>query len=190
MNPSHLYGSPNALWPDYQRFGVERRLLLTGHSHQAWPDCALDGQIQAFSDAAEFADDKWERAFERVSRVAEGFRRLLDDDSGAYTLAPSTHDLVVRWLSAIDLRRRPRIVSTDGEFHSARRQLDRLAEEGIEVARVAHKPVEDVADRLVRSIDDRTAGVLVSAVFFTNAHIVPALNRVADACPPDRHFRQ
>jgi kynureninase len=39
-----LARSPNALARHYSRFGVERRLLLTGHSHQAWPDVALEGQ--------------------------------------------------------------------------------------------------------------------------------------------------
>ena len=27
----------------YSHFDVQTRLLLTGHSHQAWPDVALDG---------------------------------------------------------------------------------------------------------------------------------------------------
>ena len=35
---------PNALAPHYSRFRVGERLLLTGHSHQAWPDVALEGR--------------------------------------------------------------------------------------------------------------------------------------------------
>ena len=57
-----LSASPNALAPHYSRFRVEERLLLTGHSHQAWPDVSFDGQLEAWADAAEGVDDKWGRA--------------------------------------------------------------------------------------------------------------------------------
>ena len=33
---------PNALAAHYSRFRVGERLLLTGHSHQAWPDVSLE----------------------------------------------------------------------------------------------------------------------------------------------------
>ena len=46
MRPADLYASPNALAPSYSRFRVAERLLLTGHSHQAWPDRALAGQVK------------------------------------------------------------------------------------------------------------------------------------------------
>ena len=54
------------LAPYYSRFRVAERLLLTGHSHQAWPDRAELGQRRAWEDAAEWVDKKWERAFERA----------------------------------------------------------------------------------------------------------------------------
>jgi kynureninase len=182
MNPADLYRSPNALAPHYARFRVDKRLLFTGHSHQAWPDSGLVGQLEAWTDAAEHVDEKWERAFAKAARVKKGFSGLLGDADGVYTLAASTHDLLVKWLSALDLRKRPRLVSTDGEFHSARRQLDRLAEEGVEVVRVPHRPADAVAERLAAALDDRTAAVIVSAVFFTNANIVPGLGTVLEAC--------
>ena len=64
--------SPNVLAPHYSRFKVTQRTLLTGHSHQAWPDCALEGLTRCFQDAAEHADDKWGRAFETAERVRRG----------------------------------------------------------------------------------------------------------------------
>ena len=36
----------------YARFRVGERLLLTGHSHQAWPDVAREGVLEAYDDAA------------------------------------------------------------------------------------------------------------------------------------------
>ena len=182
MEPAALHPSPNALAPYYSRFRVSERLLLTGHSHQAWPDCGFEAQAAAWLDAARYVDDKWDRAFERAERVREGFARLLGDAGDGLALAPNTHELVVRLLSALPLRRRPRLVTTDGEFHTVRRQLDRLAEEGLEIVRVAELPVESVAERLAGEVDDGTALVLVSAVFFDTGRIARGLGEVAASC--------
>ena len=182
MNPASLYASPNALADHYRRFRVAERLLLTGHSHQAWPDRGFDAQAQAWLDAARFVDDKWDHAFARAERVRLGFRRLLEDRDGYIALAPNTHELVVRFLSALPLRERPRLVTTDGEFHTIRRQLDRLAEEGIELVRVPEAPLEGLVERLRRAVDDRTAAVLVSAVFFDSGRIASSLADVAEQC--------
>ena len=171
-----------ALAPHYSRFRVSQRLLLTGHSHQAWPDVAFEGQQQAWLDAAELADLKWEKAEAKAERFRQGVTKLLDDAGGYIALAPNTHELVVRFLSALSLRERPRLVTSDGEFHTIRRQLDRLAEESIEVVKVAALPAATLAERLVDVVDDRTAAVLVSSVLFHNAHIVPGLGGVMEAC--------
>jgi kynureninase len=176
-----LRRSPNALAPHYSRFGVSDRLLLSGHSHQAWPDVALDGQIEAFDDAARHVDEKWARAFAKADAVRDGFRALLDDPEAEIALGASTHELVVRFLSALDLRRRPRLVTTDGEFHTLRRQLDRAAEAGLEVVRVAAAPADTLAERLAAAIDDRTAAVMVSAVLFETGRVVPGLRATAQA---------
>jgi kynureninase len=181
MQEAELYRSPNALAPAYSRFRVAERLLLTGHSHQAWPDRALDGQLRAFTDAAERVDDKWELAFAMADRVRRGFADLMGGDMGDIALAINTHELVVRFLSALPLRQRSRLVTTDGEFHSIRRQLDRLEEEGIEVVKVPASPVSQVAERIAAAVDERTAAVLVSAVFFGSGAILPGLREIARA---------
>jgi kynureninase len=182
MTIDQLAASPNALAPHYSRFDVANRLLLTGHSHQAWPDRGFIGQQEAWLDAARYVDGKWDRAFEKADRVRRGYARLLDDPGGAIALGANTHELLVRFLSALPLRTRPRLVTTDGEFHTIRRQLDRLAEEGIEVVKVAAEPAATVAERLAAAADDRTAAVLVSSVFFRDARIVPGLGDLAGAC--------
>jgi kynureninase len=183
VTPAGLYASPNALAPYYSAFRVSERLLLTGHSHQAWPDVGFEGQKRAWLDAAEHADHKWDRAFEKWDRVAGGYKALLADREGDVTLASSTHELVVRFLSALPLGERPRIVTTDAEFHSIRRQVDRLAEETwADVVTVPGYPAADVAERLADAVDDRTACVLVSAVFYERGHVVSGLERAAAAC--------
>jgi kynureninase len=171
----------NGLARFYTRFRVGERLLLTGHSHQAWPDVAFDGHQEAWHDAALLVDDKWDRAFAKAERVRQGFRTILADADGDYALGASTHELVVRFLSALPLRQRPTILTTDAEYHSLRRQLDRLGEEGVVIERVAAGPVDTLAERLAGRVTDRTAAVCVSAVLFRDARIVPHLGHVAAA---------
>ncbi|WP_394821553.1 kynureninase [Pendulispora albinea] len=177
-----LRRAPNALAGHYAKFRVGERLLLSGHSHQAWPDVALEGQIEAFHDAAHDVDEKWGRAFAKADEVRAGFRRLLGDPQGEIALGSSTHELVIRFLSALDLRGRPRLVTTQGEFHTLRRQLARLDEAGIEVVALPTAPADTLAERLAAAIDDRTGAVLVSTVLFETSRIVPGLRELAAVC--------
>ena len=174
--------SPEALARHYSRFRVTERILLTGHSHQAWPDCGFKAQSRAWLDAAEHVDDVWEEAFSKAAEVRRGFARLLGDSPDQIALASNTHELVVRFLSALPLAKRRKLITTDAEFHTIRRQLDRLAEEGVEVVKVVALPTATLAERLAVVVNDRTAAVLVSAVLYTNAHIVPNLAAVLTAC--------
>ena len=173
----------NPLAKHYSRFRVAERLLLTGHSHQAWPDAGFEGQIEAWSDAAELVDDKWERAFAKADRVRQGYAGLLGAATDEIALGTSTFELVTRFLSALPLAERPRFVSTDGEFHTLRRLLDRLAETGaLEIVKIAAEPVETLAERLAAAIDDRTTAALLSSVLYVSSRIVPDLRVVAEAC--------
>ena len=171
----------------YSRFRVGERILLTGHSHQAWPDVAFEAQLQAWHDAAELVDGKWDVAVAVADEVREGYRRLLDDPNGDIALGQNTHELVTRFLSALPLRDRPRVVTTDGEFHTIRRQLARLQEEGLEVVQVGSTGSGEsapgaIAEAVVKAVDDRTAAVLMSSVLFRNSLIVDGLDEVATAC--------
>ena len=173
----------NPLARHYSRFRVAERLLLTGHSHQAWPDKAFEAQQQAWLDAAELVDDKWERAEARAADVRDGFARLLGDTRTSIALGQNTHELVTRWLSALPLRERPRLITSDGEFHSIRRQVDRLAEEHVlDIVRIPARPCDALASRVAAAVDDRTACVMVSSVLYETAEIVPGLDLVAAAC--------
>jgi len=197
------------LAPHYSRFRVTERILLTGHSHQAWPDVSFDAQQRAWLDAAALVDDKWERAAAVADDVCAGWRRLLNDPDCDIALGQNTHELVVRLLSGLlapssfgsapfDSHETPfaqggkagpycrpsrdTLITTDGEFHTIRRQLDRLAEAGIEVVKVPARPADTLAERLAARIDDRVACVLVSSVLYETAEIVPNLSPIAEAC--------
>lgn len=182
IRPADLHASPNAIAPDYSRFRVSERLLLSGHSHQAWPDAGFEGQRAAWLDAAEHVDEKWERAFARAEHVREGYRRLLEDPRGEIALGPGTHDLLIKWLSSLPLAKRPRIVTTTGEFHAARRQLDRLGESALEIVKVDAHPVDTVGERIAAAVNDGTAAAIVSAVFYEDARIAGGLGEALAAC--------
>jgi len=182
---------PRALRPHYARFlgdahASPTRLLLTGHSHQAWPDVAREGVIEAFDDAAAHVDDKWGRAFERVERVRRAVGERVGCDPGEVALAPNTHELFTRLLSALPLRARPVVVATDGEFHSVYRQLAALAGAGlVEVDWVPAAPCRTLGERLAARVlahGARCALAVTSTVTFLDAAVTQGLDALSAAC--------
>jgi kynureninase len=170
---------PASLALHYRAFLRDDRILLTGHSHQAWPDAAREGLLRAWEDAAREVDDKWSAAFAAADRVRAAVASRIGAQPDEIALGSSTHELVARFLSSLDLRARPRLVTTRGEFHSAHRQLSRLAEAGLEVVMIETEPVPTLAARLTEALDERTSAVLVSSVLFETSSIVPGLSSLA-----------
>jgi kynureninase len=180
--PDDVYKSPNSLAQFYSRFKVSEKYLFTGHSHQAWLDCGFEGQKQAWLDAAKLVDEKWERAFKKAEEVKKGFTNLLDDENGCIALGQNTHELIVRFISALPLKSRSKLITTDGEFHTIRRQLDRLAEEGIDIVKVPSQNISEIPQKIIEKIDDKTSAVLMSKVFFKTGEISPPLTEIMQTC--------
>jgi kynureninase len=168
-----------ALQAHYKHFRVNDRILLTGHSHQAWPDVARAAQLDAFDDAAQWVDDKWDNAFAKADTLRQFYLDRLGDRHGEIVLGTNTQELLVRWLSALPLQAHAKIITTDGEFHSMRRLLDRLNETNIDVVKVASQPVATLADRLLAEVDSKTAAVMCSMVMFKTSEIVPHIDSLA-----------
>ena len=105
------------------------RLHFAAHSHHLWPDASFAGQVAAWADAALCADAKWDRIFGQVIPEAQHHiaAELALPDPATIAFAPNTHDFLIRIVSAIAAPK-PRILATDGEFHSFRRQSLRWAE--------------------------------------------------------------
>ncbi len=165
----------------YGRFVLAHpeRVLLTGHSHQAWPDVAREAMARAFDDAAETCDDKWaERVFPLVANVG---RRVLsrlglsEDDHLAF--GSNTHELVYRLMSA--LPRDARVVTTTSEFHSLHRQLSRLSEDGLRVRWVDASDRARLPDRVLAELRQGADLLAMSAVLFEDSYVVPRLGEIA-----------
>lgn len=167
------------------------RLHFAAHSHHFWPDVARDAQIRTWDDAARLADDKWDTVVDTVWRsVSAGIARHLGlADPKTLVPAPNTHEFVNRLLSCCPTERAPRVLTTDGEFHSFRRQAERLAEDGLIVLRaVAAEPFATLVDRLVAAAGKMTPDlVYVSQVLFGSGFALADLSGLVERlAAPDR----
>lgn len=166
-----------ALRRAYGRFLEGDRVLLSGHSHQAWPDVAREAQLEAFDDAARFVDDKWDRVFALEAEVGRRINTRMQlgaDDAIAF--GESSHQLVYRLLSCFPLAERPRVVTSTGEFHSLYRQLSRLSEDGLDVVWIDKDPRASLVDRMIEAVTPGTTMVALSAVLFEDASVVDGLD--------------
>jgi len=157
--------------PHYSRFlkGLGERLHFCAHSHHPWPDCTRDAQLKAWDDAAERADEKWEIVIgEQIPHAQNSIAALLRlGDGKNIAFAPNTHEFVCRLLSC--LPEKPRILTTDSEFHSFARQMARLEEEGSKIDRIAVEPFETFPDRLIQaSKKNKWDLVFLSQTFFNS----------------------
>src|SRR5262249_37070347 len=101
--------------------------------------------------------------------------------------APNTHDLVCRLISALPIDRKPRVLTSDSEFHSFERQIARLAEEGlVALERIAVEPAETFAERFHTAAG---AGghdlVFVRHVFYNSGATCGDLAALVQAVPQD-----
>jgi kynureninase len=176
----------------FSRFlgAVPGRLHVAAHSHHPWPDVTLEAHQQAWLDAAELADDKWDRIFGQVLPEAAGHiaGRLGLSDPDSVAFAPSTHALVVRLLSCLPTP--VRILTTDAEFHSFTRQSRRLEEDGLAaVERVAAEPFESFPARLAAAASQGGHDlVFFSHVHFNSGYVLPDLDEVVAAVPDEATF--
>ena len=172
----------SSLQPHYSHFNVESRLLFSGHSHQAWPDVAREGVLECYDDAASLIDGKWGKVFERVDILRNYLRDWYQDPTGRYTPASSTHDLLIKWLSALDLQKGDEVITTGGEFYSIFRQSKALIDAGIDVNFIDTVDYLTINERLYAAITPNTKAVLVSRVFFEMGLQLLHLQNIAERC--------
>lgn len=174
----------------FQRFrkAAPERINLAAHSHHDWPDVSWAAQEAAWADAARLAGNKWDIVFgEIIPAVQAGIARHLNlPDPSTIAFAPNTHDFLRRLLSCLPTERPPRVLTTSAEFHTARRQLTRLAEDGlILLDEIAAEPFATLPRRLHAAIE--TGGhdlIYVSQVLFNSGATLGDLAALAHAASP------
>ena len=162
------------------------RLHFAAHSHHLWPDASFEGHVQAWNDAARFADRKWDKVMDEVwpAAQAEVAVELGTGQPDAIVFSSNTHDFLIRLVTAAPRRSAGplKLLTTDGEFHSARRQFARWEEEGwIAVDRIATEPFDSFSERFLTAAQ---AGehdfIFVSQVQFGSGRIFDAVERLAE----------
>jgi selenocysteine lyase/cysteine desulfurase len=159
------------------------RLHFAAHSHHLWPDASFEGQIAAWDDAARLADRKWDRVMDEVWPEAQAHiaRELGTGMADAVVFAPNTHELLVRLFAAVSSTWPIRVLTSDGEFHSARRQLARWEEAGAAVVeRIPVEPFDTFTARFVAAARSRGHDFLfVSHVLFGSGRTFDGVEELA-----------
>lgn len=164
------------------------RLHFAAHSHHLWPDASYDGHMQAWEDAATLADRKWEKVFGEVIPRAQAniAAELRLPDPRTIGFAPNTHELLMRLFSA----RKPgpiEVLTTDGEFHSFRRQSTRWEETGWVKRRIVPcEPFETFTGRFLAAMGEKTPDVaFLSHVMFKSGLRFDGVDELASYARPE-----
>jgi len=167
------------------------RLHLAAHSHHPWPDASRDGQLACWDDAAHLADAKWDRIMGEIwpAAQAEVAAELGSARPNAVVFAANTHDFLIRLAAACPRRsgQSLRVLTTDGEFHSARRQFARWVESGdIVQTVVAAEPFDSLAERFLAAarLGEHDL-IMVSQILFGSGRLFGDLQPLADLADPD-----
>ena len=164
------------------------RLHFAAHSHHLWPDASFEGQVEAWNDAARLADRKWDKVMDEVWPEAQGHvaRELGTGQPDAIVFAPNTHQLLVSLFAAVSSTWPIRVLTSDAEFHSARRQLARWEEAGAaKVDRVAAEPFDSFSERfLAAARSGEHDFILVSQVLFGSGRLFDRVEEIADLASP------
>ena len=145
------------------------KLHFACHSHHYWPDCTREAQLEYWDDSKSLVDDKWEYIFsKKVPRAQELLSEVLNFNRPSdITFAPNTHELVNRILSSFDGK--IKLLTTDSEFYSFSRQLNRLIEADIiEATIVPTLPFENFEERFAQKSKAGFDIVFASHVFFNS----------------------
>ena len=165
------------------------RLHFAAHSHHLWPDASFDGQVEAWNDAARLADRKWDKVMDEVwpAAQAEVAAELGTGRADAIVFAPNTHELLVRLFAAASESWPIRVLTSDGEFHSARRQLARWEEVGAAVVdRISTEPFESFSDRFMEAARSGDHDfIFVSQLLFGSGRIFDRVDDLAALARPD-----
>jgi len=167
------------------------RLHFAAHSHHLWPDASFDGQVEAWNDAAALADAKWDKVMGEVWPQAQAYvaREIGSDMPEAIVFSSNTHDFLVRLVTASPSQKPGplRVLTSDGEFHSARRQFARWAQAGwLTVEQVPVEPFSTFSERFLAAARELEHDfIMVSQVLFNSGRIFAPIEELAALASPD-----
>jgi selenocysteine lyase/cysteine desulfurase len=184
------------LKPYYSRFlaGHKGSLHFAAHSHHFWPDVTREAHLQYWDDCALLSDEKWTKIFsEVIPKTQKHVANILNlSQPEQITFAPNTHELLTRILSLFLGKSELSILTTSSEFHSWRRQLQRINElSGVHVTTVSTEKIrskrEIFLSQLKLELQKRPDLFFISQVFFDSGIALTdeELLDLNEACPSE-----
>ncbi|WP_374033839.1 aminotransferase class V-fold PLP-dependent enzyme [Bdellovibrio bacteriovorus] len=177
----------------YKRFldAHPQQIHFACHSHHYWPDATREAHLQYWDDSCKYVDNKWNHIFS--TKVPQAQRLIAENLNLSHpeqiVFAPNTHEFVFRLLSSLNWNKKLRILTTDSEFYSFDRQINRLSEMSqFEVVKVPTLPFETFQERFEAAAKSSAWDlVFVSHVFF-NSGLACDIHRLVKAAPTDSLF--
>ncbi len=154
---------------------LDHTLHFISHSLGAMPrgvEAALADYARAWRERGIRAwDEKW---FGLPTEIGDVLARILDAEPGTISMHENDTTAHAIALSAVEFtKERPRLVCTAEDFPSELYLFEGLARRGVEIVRVPARDGRTIEEAdLLAAIDERTALVAVSHVFFRTAQVL------------------
>lgn len=175
----------------YREF-IERnigKLHFASHSHHYWPDVTLQATIDYWNDSANLVDDKWSYIFgKKVPEAQKHIARILNlSHPEMICFAPNTHEIIYRLLSCFPPERKLKILTTDSEFYSFSRQIQRLEEDHlVQCHRIPSHPISTFNERFaLAASEEKYDLIFLSHVFFNSGLVVNSIEEFLLSLPKE-----
>jgi selenocysteine lyase/cysteine desulfurase len=159
------------------------------HSHHYWPDVTRDAMIQYWEDSARLTDDKWSYFF---SQKVPSVQRLISyniklSNPQNIVFAANTHEFVTRLISCFPVSKKIKILTTDSEFYSFDRQVNRLAQDQmIELCKIPTEPFISFEERFALEAQKQQYDIVfTSHVFFNSGYAIQNLTQFVRSLQTD-----
>ncbi|WP_083197430.1 aminotransferase class V-fold PLP-dependent enzyme [Candidatus Viadribacter manganicus] len=165
------------------------RIHFAAHSHHLWPDASCEGHMAAWDDGVALADRKWEKVFGEV--IPEAQQHVADElklpDRRTIAFSANTHEYLGRIFTSKWDHKTIDILTTDGEFHSFRRQSARWEERDFVKRRIVPcEPFNTFTQRFLAAMREQPADVaFLSHVMFRSGLRFDGVEELASYASPD-----
>jgi selenocysteine lyase/cysteine desulfurase len=165
------------------------RIHFAAHSHHLWPDASYEGHLAAWDDAALLADRKWEKVFSEV--IPEAQRHVAAElglpDPRTLAFTPNTHEFLSRLFPGKWSGKPVDVLTSDGEFHSFRRQAARWEERGFIKRRIVPcEPFNTFTQRFLAAMREQPAEIaFLSHVMFRTGLRFDGAEELASYASPE-----
>ncbi|MBX3430076.1 MAG: hypothetical protein KF779_10905 [Hyphomonadaceae bacterium] len=165
------------------------RIHFAAHSHHLWPDASYEGHLAAWDDAALLADRKWEKVFGEIIPEAQQHvaTELKLPDPKTLSFTANTHEYLSRLFVSKWAEKPIDVLTSDGEFHSFRRQSARWEERGLIKRRIIPcEPFNTFTQRYLAAMREQPADIaFLSHVMFRTGLRFDGAEELASYASPD-----